>query len=168
MEFDRLPIGERAPHVVNCVIEIPCGSSNKYEYDIKMGVFRLDRALFSPLYYPADYGFIPSTKYVDGDPLDVLVLTSHPTFPGCVVQARPVAMMKMRDEKGSDEKIIAVAARDPRYDGIHRQSDLITHLVKEIEHFFDVYKTLEEKDTEVHGWEDVERAYEVIRRSVIS
>src|ERR1700681_4003500 len=101
-------IGSQAPEIVNAVIEIPQGSTNKYEVDAKTGVIRLDRVLYSPLFYPFDYGYIPGTHYLDGDPLDVLVLISHPTFPGCVVEASAIGVLKMSDEKGPDEKILCV------------------------------------------------------------
>src|SRR3972149_2645346 len=109
MPFHEIPIGTQAPHVFNTVIEIPKGSTNKYEYDPEIACFRLDRVLYSPLYYPFDYGFIPQTRYLDGDPIDVLVMISHPTFPGCVVEAKAIGVLKMQDEKGPDEKLLCVA-----------------------------------------------------------
>ena len=162
MPYRDLPIGDNAPDEVNVVVEIPRGSSNKYEYDHKSGLFRLDRALYSPLFYPFDYGWVAGTLSADGDPLDVLVIASHPTFTGCVVSARPLGVLLMRDEKGADEKILARVVHDPRYHGVRRLSHVSEHILKEIEHFFDVYKTLEEKAVEVLGWQDLETALQMV------
>ncbi|GAB4462727.1 MAG: inorganic diphosphatase [Armatimonadaceae bacterium] len=162
MPYRKLPIGEKAPEEVNAVVEIPRGSSNKYEYDEKLGVFRLDRPLYSPLFYPFDYGWIPETLAADGDPLDVLVIGSHPTFPGCLVTCRPIGVLLMRDDKGGDEKILARVSNDPRFHGVRRLGHISEHILREIEHFFDVYKTLEEKQVIVEGWRDVETAQEMI------
>src|SRR5437762_11890639 len=107
MSLLRLGPGPKAPEIVHAVVEIPKGSSNKYEFDHELGAFRLDRALFSPLFYPYDYGWIPGTLAEDGDPVDVLMLLTYPTFPGCVVPARPLGALEMRDEKGPDVKILA-------------------------------------------------------------
>lgn len=160
--FRNVPTGANAPEEVNAVIEIPRGSSNKYEFDQEMGVFRLDRPLYSPLHYPFDYGWIAGTLSADGDPLDVLVIGSHPTFPGCVVNCRPLGVLMMRDEKGADEKILARVAHDPRYHGVRRLAHVPEHILKEIEHFFDVYKTLEEKEVQIGEWRDVEAAQELV------
>lgn len=164
MSLANVEIGDLAPDVMNCIIEIPKGSSNKYEIDMESGVVRLDRVLYSPLFYPYDYGFIPQTIYTDGDPLDLLVLISHPTFPGCVVEVRPIGILGMRDEKGRDDKVLAVATRDPRFSGIMSLEDLGEHTRKEIVHFFEVYKELEDKTVEVLGWEGAETAKELISR----
>ncbi len=165
MPYHNLPIGDNAPEEVNAVIEIPRGSSNKYEYDQQLGVFKLDRPLYSPLFYPFDYGWIPGTLSADGDPLDVLVIASHPTFCGCLVSCRPLGVLLMRDEKGADEKILARVVHDPRYHGVRRLSHVSEHILKEIEHFFDVYKTLEEKEVTILGWQDVETAQQIITHS---
>lgn len=162
MPYRNVPIGINAPDEVNAVIEIPRGSSNKYEFDQEWGVFRLDRPLYSPLFYPFDYGWIAGTLSADGDPLDVLVIGSHPTFPGCVVTCRPLGVLMMRDEKGADEKILARVAHDPRYHGVRRLGHLPEHILKEIEHFFDVYKTLEQKSVTIGEWRDVEEAQHII------
>ncbi len=132
-DYKRLPIGDDAPRTVNAVVEIPKGSTNKYEYDPKLGVFRLDRVLHSAVYYPADYGFIPSTLAEDGDPLDLLIFLSGPTFSGCVLEVRPVAKLDMVDDKGVDEKILAVAVHDPRYQRIEDLKTIEPHVLKEIE-----------------------------------
>ena len=150
---------------VPVMIEIPKGSRNKYEYDKKKKVFRFDRMLFSSVHYPSDYGFIPDTLAEDGDPLDALVLVWEPTFPGCLIEARPVGLFKMWDEKGPDEKILCVPISDPLWNYIASLSDVPPHLLKEIEHFFSIYKDLEEKKTGVEGWEDRDAAMKVIRES---
>ncbi len=152
MSLLDVKIGSGAPEVFNSVIEIPRGSTNKYEVDQTTGVIMLDRVLYSPLFYPFDYGYIPQTHYLDGDPLDVLVLTSHPLFPGCVVESTPIGVLKMSDEKGPDEKILCVATKDPRYGYRKTLEELNLHTLKELRHFFEVYKTLEEKSVEIEGW----------------
>ena len=162
MPYRDLPVGDNAPEEVNAVIEIPRGSSNKYEYDPQLGLFRLDRPLYSPLFYPFDYGWIAGTLSADGDPLDVLVIGSHPTFTGCVVCVRPLGVLLMRDEKGADEKILARVVHDPRYHGVRRLSHVSEHILKEVEHFFDVYKTLEQKEVTILGWQDVDTAQQMV------
>lgn len=162
MSLLHVSTGPKAPEIVNIVIEIPRGSTNKYEVDAKTGVIMLDRVLYSPLFYPFDYGYIPQTHYLDGDPLDALVLITHPTFPGCVVEARPIAVLAMRDDKGPDEKILCVATKDPRYNSWSNLADLNEHIQKEVIHFFEVYKTLEEKEVDVLGWLDVEAAVRLV------
>ena len=150
---------------VTVMIEIPKGSRNKYEYDKEKRVLRFDRMLFSAVHYPSDYGFIPDTLAQDGDPLDALVLVWEPTFPGCLIEARPVGLFKMWDEKGPDEKILCVPVSDPLWNYIESLADVPPHLLKEIAHFFAIYKDLEEKKTGVEGWEDCEAALKVIRES---
>lgn len=144
------------------MIEIPKGSRNKYEYDKEKGVIKFDRMLFSAVHYPSDYGFIPDTLALDGDPLDALVLVWESTFPGCLIEARPVGVFKMWDEKGLDEKILCVPIRDPLWNHIHTLADVPPHLLKEIEHFFAVYKELEKKKTGIEGWQDVDTARQII------
>lgn len=147
------------------MIEIPKGSRNKYEYDKELKVIRFDRMLFSAMHYPSDYGFIPATLAEDGDPLDALVLVWEPTFPGCVIQAKPVGLFKMWDEKGPDQKILCVPVLDPLWNHIKSLSDVPPHLLKEIEHFFAVYKSLEKKKTGVEGWEGLESALRTIEEA---
>ncbi len=147
------------------MIEIPKGSRNKYEYDKKTRTIMFDRILFSAVHYPSDYGFILDTLAQDGDALDALVLVWEPTFPGCVIEARPVGMFKMYDEKGPDEKILCVPVMDPLWSHIHNLSDVPPHLLKEIEHFFSIYKDLEDKKTGVEGWHDRATALEIIREA---
>jgi inorganic pyrophosphatase len=149
---------------VQAVIEIPRGSRNKYEMDHTTGRLHLDRVLYSSVHYPADYGFIPETLAEDDDPLDILVLVQEPTFPGCIVPARPVGGLDMHDEKGSDFKVVAVPVGDPRYAHVHNLAELGDHWPREIETFFATYKLLEQKDTEVLGWHDAAAAAAVIER----
>lgn len=148
------------------LIEIPRGSRNKYEYDFAIKRMRFDRMLFSSMMYPADYGFIPQTLALDGDPLDVLVLINEPTFPGCVIEVKPIGVFHMADDKGPDEKIICVPVSDPIWNSLENLSDINQHLLKEIEHFFQVYKDLENKQVDVEGWGDVAEAYRIIRECV--
>ena len=164
MNLLDVPIGPAAPNVVNTVIEIPRGSTNKYEIDHETGLLKLDRVLYSPLFYPFDYGFIPQTHYLDGDPIDVLVLISHPTFPGCIVEAKPVGVLEMRDEKGPDEKVLCVATKDPRYGTREAIDHVNPHTLKEVFHFFEVYKELEEKSVEVIGWKGRSVAIDLIAK----
>ena len=135
-------------------MEIPKNSSNKYEFDVELGVFKLDRPLYSPMHYPGDYGFIPGTIAEDGDPMDTLVLVDEPSFPGCMMDVRPVGMLGMVDSEQADQKVLAVPARDPRFDGMQHIEDLPEHTRKEIEHFFQIYKELENKTVRTHGWLD--------------
>lgn len=144
------------------LIEIPKGSRNKYEYDFELKKIRYDRMIFSSMMYPADYGFIPETLALDGDPLDVLVLVTEPTFPGCVMEVKPIGVFHMADEKGPDEKVICVPVSDPIWNKLNDLSDVNTHLVKEIEHFFKVYKDLENKKVDVEGFGDVNEARQII------
>ena len=139
---------------VRVVVEIPKGSRNKYELDHETGRIRLDRMLFSPVHYPTDYGFVPDTLAEDGDPLDALVLLGEPTFPGCEIQARIVGMLDMADDKGPDQKLLVVPLTDPHWNYIHQIDQVPAHLLREIEHFFSVYKTLEDKTVETFGWRD--------------
>jgi len=151
--------------IVSVMIEIPKGSRNKYEYDKIKKRVRFDRMLFSPVHYPTDYGFIQETLALDGDALDALVLVWEPTFPGCIIDAKPVGLFKMRDEKGPDEKILCVPLYDPLWNHIESLADVTPHLLKEIEHFFSIYKELEEKKIEVEGWEDRKSAIRIIKQS---
>lgn len=144
------------------VIEIPGGSRNKYELDHVTGEIFLDRMLFTATRYPADYGFVEGTLGGDGDPLDALVFVGEPTFPGCRIQVRPVGMFVMRDEKGRDEKILCVPFRDPAWSHVQELADLRETLLAEIEHFFSVYKDLEDHPTETDGFRDRAEALAVI------
>jgi inorganic pyrophosphatase len=154
---------------IEAVVEIPRGSRNKYEIDHDTGEVWLDRMLFTSTQYPTDYGFIVSTLAEDGDPLDALILLDEPTFPGCHIRARPVAVFRMRDEKGVDAKILCVPSTDPRFSAIENLGDLQPHLLDEISHFFEVYKELEpDKATAVGEWEGSEAATEEVSRALRS
>lgn len=151
--------------IVNALIEIPTGSQNKYEFDKEAGRFALDRVLFSPMHYPTEYGYLENTLAEDGDPLDVLVLTTFPTFPGCSIESRVVGVLLMSDDKGKDEKLLAVPTSDPRFKEVHSLDDVAPHVLKEIAHFFQVYKDLENKTVTIDGWEGVETAARLIEES---
>jgi inorganic pyrophosphatase len=157
--------GPECPEIVRMIVEIPKNSGNKYEYDRALGVFRLDRTLYSPMHYPGDYGFIPGTLAEDGDPMDVLAMVDQPSFPGCLIEVRPVAVLNMVDNEVSDQKIIAVPTRNPRYDQIHTLDQIFAHVRREIEHFFTIYKELEGRTTRMEGWGDPREARRVIQDS---
>ena len=154
--------GPECPEIVRMIVEIPKNSGNKYEYDRALGVFRLDRTLYSPMHYPGDYGFIPGTVADDGDPMDVLTLVDQPSFPGCLIEVRPVAVLNMVASQVGDQKIIAVPTRNPRYDQIHTIDQIVPHIRREVEHFFSIYKELEGRVTEMQGWGDPRAARKVI------
>ena len=157
------PYADRFPDVVEIVVEIPRGSRNKYEFDETSRVFRLDRVLSSAVYYNFDYGFIEGTRADDGDHTDALLIIDEPTFTGCHVWARPIGGLEMRDEKGFDFKTLCVAIGDPHQQHIERLEQMRPHRLVEIEHFFQTYKHLEEKDVEVLGWRNLDRALAVLR-----
>lgn len=158
--------GPKSPDIVYSIIEIPRGSRNKYEYDKDKEAFALDRVLYSPFMYPIDYGFIPQTTYDDGDPMDIMVLMDQPTFTGCIIESRPIAIMKMIDGGDKDYKVLAVPVDDPRFKDVKDIDDIPSHLLDEIAHFFKEYKRLENKETEVLGWENADIAKEEINRSI--
>ncbi|HEY7124109.1 MAG TPA: inorganic diphosphatase [Ktedonobacterales bacterium] len=147
---------------VEAMVEIPRGSRNKYEYDHERGVIRLDRVLYSSVHYPTDYGFLLNTLSGDGDPLDVLVVVNEPTFPGCLMRVRPIGTLIMSDEKGEDEKILAVPVDDPRFRTINDLPDLAEHWQREISAFFRTYKELQGLQTVVRDWSPAEVAWRVI------
>lgn len=161
----HLDPGPECPELVRMIVEIPKNSANKYEYDGKLGVFRLDRALYSPMHYPGDYGFIPGTIADDKDPLDVLVMVQEPSFTGCLIEVRPIGILYIRDQNEGDEKIIGVPNRDPRYDQIHTMDQIFPHVRRELEHFFSIYKELEGKYLKVEGWGDPRGARKAIVES---
>ena len=150
---------------IEVIVEIPKGSRNKYEYDPERKMFRYDRMIFSSMFYPSDYGFIPDTLAGDGDALDALVLVSEPTFPGCLIEVKPIGLFRMRDEKGPDAKILCVPVSDPIWNKVNNLEEINPHLKKEIEHFFQVYKDLEKKKVGIEGWEDKASALQEIETS---
>ncbi len=160
-----IPAGLRAPAVVYTVTEIPRGSRNKYEYNKHLGVIQLSRVLFSPMHYPGDYGFIPQTCGDDEDPLDVLVMVTEPTFPGCVIEARPIGVFHMIDRGEQDDKILAVPDADPLFGEFKCLKDVPPHFLAEVSHFFATYKQLEGITVTPKGWEDVQAARECIQRA---
>ncbi len=165
MKLYEIDPGPDCPETVRVIIEIPKNSANKYEYDRTLGVFRLDRALYSPMHYPGDYGFIPGTLAEDGDPLDVLVLVDEPSFTGCLMEARPVGILRMVDQKENDQKVLAVPNRNPRFESIHTIDQVFPHVQKEIEYFFSIYKELQGGKTNMKGWAGPRDARKVITES---
>lgn len=161
-----ISLGSKAPEVCQVLIEVPKGSQNKYEFDKEQGVVKLDRVLFAPMFYPADYGFFPETLGGDGDPLDCLVLVTNPLHPGVVVDVRPIGVLLMSDDKGEDEKILAVAKDDPRFAHVQDLSDVSEHLQREIAFFFQYYKVLEKKSVTIAGWKDAAEAKRLIMEGV--
>jgi inorganic pyrophosphatase len=157
-----LPVGELPAESVTAVIEIPVGSKNKYEIDKESGMLRLDRVLYSAVHYPANYGFLPRTFCEDGDALDILVLSQQPVAPLCIVEARPIGVITMHDEKGQDDKIIAVATADPEFNHMYDVTELSLHRRRELERFFLDYKVLENKEVAIGGMKGPETAVMVI------
>jgi inorganic pyrophosphatase len=145
-----------------CFVEIPKGSRNKYEYDHEAGGIKLDRFLFSSMVYPTDYGYIPDTLGLDGDPLDAMVCVSEPTFPGCLIDVKPIALFRMEDDKGIDDKVLCVPLQDPAWNTLEELDDIPNQLRQEIAHFFSVYKDLEQKKVRVDGWYSREDAWKEI------
>jgi inorganic pyrophosphatase len=169
--YKDISAGEKAPEQINVVVDIPKGCNNKYEYNEEKGYVELDRVFLMPMFLPCDYGFIPQTHSDDGDALDVLLLTTFPTVPGCVVKARPVGLLAMRDEAGIDNKIIAVPVEkvDPRFKEIQDIDDLGEYIKKEIKAYFENYKKLEpekQKHVKVEDFENKEKAMEIIKKAV--
>jgi inorganic pyrophosphatase len=162
-----LAAGSDPPEVVNALIEIPRGSNVKYEIDHETGAVFVDRVLHTAFAYPFDYGLIPRTWYFDDDPIDIMVLTRVQLFPGCVVPARPIGFVRMRDEAGLDNKILAVPAKDPHYDAVAEVSDLAPSILSEIKHFLEHYKDLEPgKWVKVEGWDGAATAKEEIVKAI--
>lgn len=159
--------GARPPDELNMIVEIPRGSRNKYELHKDSGLIRLDRLLYSAVYYPGDYGFVPRTLAADGDPLDLVCMVTEPTFPGCLIEVRPVGLFLMEDEKGIDEKVLVVPCRDPLYEHYRELGDVPPHFLKEMEHFFTIYKDLEdEKRTTIQGWRGREEVAAVVDAAI--
>ncbi len=166
--YEKLPIGDKSPEVVNVVIEIPKGSHNKYEFDEKLGVFKLDRVFYSSVHFPMDYGFIPETRSEDGDHLDVLVMGSDPVQPGFLVEARPIGLIHMIDSGEQDNKIIAVQEKNPRFKEVKDLKDVEgfnPHFIKEVVNFFETYKLLQGKEVRVTEIRGADEAKSEIRRA---
>ena len=161
-----IPYGNK--DVLNVIIEIPMLSRVKYELDKDTGLIKYDRVLYSPMHYPANYGFVPQTLWDDGDPLDVLVLGAEPLVPGCLVEARPIGVLDMVDGGEGDAKVLAVPAADPRWKNTNDIADLEPHALEEIKHFFTVYKDLQKKKVEVGEWRDAASAKADIVKSIES
>lgn len=151
---------------MNVIIEIPKGSKNKYEIDKETGLIALDRVMHSAQDFPFDYGFVPQSLWRDGDPLDVVVLTTYPLFPGILVRVRPVAVMGMNDSGEEDDKIIAVPVDDPRWNDVKDLKDLNTHTLKEIEHFYSTYKKIQKKEVITKDFADKKKAQEVFEMGI--
>jgi inorganic pyrophosphatase len=160
--WHELEAGPSAPERMTVVVEIPRGSRNKYELDKKTGMFKLDRLLYSSVHYPGDYGFFPRTYAQDDDPLDAIVMTTVPTFPGCAIEVRPIGIFRMTDREEMDEKVLCVPSRDPLYDEYRTLADVAPHYLKEVEHFFTIYKDLEHVRVQPLGWDDEASARAVI------
>ena len=165
MDLSRIP-AQPKPGLINILIEIPAGSKNKYEYDKDLQGFALDRVLYSSVQYPCDYGFVPNTLADDGDPLDGMVLIDQPTFPGCIIAARPIGMLEMIDGGDRDEKILCVPDKVPRYNKVRSLQDIAPHRLDEIAEFFRSYKNLEKKVTEIGGWQDVDRVMSLVEKCI--
>jgi inorganic pyrophosphatase len=165
MDLLRIP-AQPKPGLINVLIEIPAGSKNKYEFDKDLQAFALDRVLYSSVQYPYDYGFVPNTLADDGDPLDGMVLIDQPTFPGCVIAARPIGMLEMIDGGDRDEKILCVPDKDPRYAQVKSLQDIAPHRLDEIAEFFKSYKNLEKKVTEILGWKDVHQVMPLVEKCI--
>ncbi len=161
-----LPPGPNPPEKVNVLVEIPKGSRNKYELEKESGLYTLSRTLYSPMIYPGEYGLIPQTYYEDQDPLDAIVLVNEPTFTGCIVEARPVGIFRMLDKGEPDDKILCVPSNNPFFSNIYTLQDVPPHFLKEVAHFFAVYKDLEGSRTLSLGWESVEVAHKQIRHAI--
>lgn len=164
--WHELPPGPNAPDLLYAIVEIPKGSRNKYEYHKQTGVIKLDRVLYSSLHYPGDYGLIPRTYYEDGDPLDVLVMINEPTFPGCIIEVRPIGIFRMMDRDLPDDKILAVPDADPIFREYRDIGDIPQHFLSEVAHFFEVYKDLEGARVEPKGWEGAEAAQKQIEHAI--
>ena len=161
-----LSSGKNTPEMINVVIEIPKGSKNKYEIDKETGLIKLDRAMKTSQDYPFDYGFVPKSYWDDGDALDVVVLTTYPLAPGILVEARPVGIMNMIDSGEGDDKIIAVPDSDPRWSDVNDLDDINKHTLKEIKHFFETYKTIEDKKVEITGFGARKEAIEAVKKGI--
>ncbi len=158
--------GKKIPNEINVIVEINKGSKNKYELDKETGLIMLDRVMYTSQDYPFDYGFVPQTHWHDGDPLDVVLLTTHPLVPGLLLTARPVGVFDMIDDGESDAKILAVPVKDPRFNDIKDLRDVNPHTIEEIKHFFETYKQIQNKEVTIPTIRDAKAAMEVITESI--
>lgn len=164
--WHEVPLGEKAPKEFNIIIEIPRGSANKYEVDKATGLIKLDRVSYSAMYYPMDYGFAPQTYWYDDDPLDVLMLSTHPLLPGILVAVRAIGGLQMIDSGEKDDKIIAVPVEDPRFKDFRDLEDIPAHVQEELKHFFETYKELQKKEVKVNGFYGAKQAEETVLKSM--
>jgi inorganic pyrophosphatase len=165
MDLSLIP-AQPKPGVLNVIIEIPAGSKNKYEFDKDLNAFALDRVLYASVQYPYDYGFIPNTLAEDGDAMDGMVIMDQPTFPGCIIAARPIGMLIMIDGGDRDEKLLCVPVKDPRYAHVKSLEDIAPHRLEEIAEFFRTYKNLEKKVTEIQGWQNVDAVETFVNKCI--
>ena len=147
---------------LHCLVEIPKGSRNKYQWDEELGAIKLARFLFSSVVYPTDYGFVPGTLSPKGEALDAMILVSEPTFPGCRIAVRAIAVLRTEDERGQDDKLLCVPFNDPGWNGMERLKDVPERMRVEIEHFFAIYKEPEGREVTIHGWEDRDVADKIV------
>ncbi|MBK9120249.1 MAG: inorganic diphosphatase [Phycisphaerales bacterium] len=164
--YAQVPAGTELPAAVNAIVEIPKGRRSKFEVDLRTGLMRLDRYLYSSSHYPGDYGFIPQTLAEDGDNLDILVMVNEPTFSGCLIQARVVGLFRMADRGQNDYKVLAVPNSDPLFAEFRDLGDVPKHFLREVEHFFATYKLLEGITTETFGWDNAAAASAEVHASV--
>ncbi len=164
--WHEISAGEDIPSVINVIVECPKGTKNKYEIDKETGLIKLDRAMKSAQDYPFDYGFVPQSLWDDGDALDVVLLTTYPLFPGILVEARPVGIMTMIDCGDSDDKIIAVPKNDPRFDEIKNLNDINKHTLKEMQHFFETYKSIDGKKVVIKGFSGKKDALIAVKKGL--
>lgn len=164
--WHEISAGKKTPEIINVIVEIPKGSKNKYEIDKETGLIKLDRAMKTAQDYPFDYGFVPQSLWEDNDPLDVVLLTTYPLAPGILVEARPVGVMRMIDGGEGDDKIIAVPKDDPRWDFVKNLSDVNPYTLKEIQHFFETYKSIENKKVVIKGFEKKPAALQSVKKGL--
>lgn len=161
-----VPLGDKTPEEINVIIEVPKGSSNKYEIDKETGLIKLDRANYSAAPFPIEYGFAPRTLWEDGDALDVVILATFPIPTGILATVRPIALMEMIDTGESDFKVLCVPVKDKRWDDVQDLGDINKHTLKEIQHFFETYKQLKGDEVIVHGFKGKNEAFEAVKKSI--
>lgn len=166
MNLDAVGYGDNAPQEVNVVIEIPRGCGNKYEFDKDSAMIVLDRVQPTTMKQPYDYGFVPQTLSDDGDPIDALVIIDEPLFPGVVVPARVIGLLKMVDDGDEDEKLVCVASDDKNYEHVQTLDDLGQHFQAKVRHYFERYKDLQDKEVVISGWGDISEAHAAINTAI--